>query len=89
MPVADQPPPSEDATPELLAELAEASQRLESAEPDEIIRWAVERYGSKLTMATAFGPEGCLILHWLASIAPETYVFNLETGYQFKETLEL
>ena len=89
MPVADQPPPSEDATPELLAELAEASQRLESAEPDEIIRWAVERYSSKLTMATAFGPEGCLILHWLASIAPETYVFNLETGYQFKETLEL
>ena len=37
-----------------------------------------------LTMATAFGPEGCVILSMLAKIAPETYVFNLDTGYQFR-----
>ena len=42
-----------------------------------------------LTMATAFGPEGCVILSMLAKIAPETYVFNLDTGYQFQETLDL
>lgn len=40
-------------------------------------------------MATAFGPEGCVIIHMLAEIEPRTPVFNLETGYQFKETLEL
>jgi phosphoadenosine phosphosulfate reductase len=40
-------------------------------------------------MATAFGPEGCVILAMLAKIAPETYVFNLDTGYQFQETLDL
>jgi len=74
---------------ELLADLARASDALESAEPPEIIRWAVDRFGDKLTMATAFGPEGCLIIHWLAAIAPRTFVFNLDTGYQFKETLEL
>lgn len=95
----DSPPPASAAgdrpqlptepTPELLAELAEASRTLETAEPEAIIGWAVERFGSRLTMATAFGPEGCLILHWLAAIAPTTFVFNLETGYQFKETLEL
>ena len=28
-------------------------------------------------------------LHWLAAIAPQTFVFNLETGYQFPETLAL
>jgi phosphoadenosine phosphosulfate reductase len=78
-------PPS----PEVLDELARASQSLEAAEPPDVIRWAVDRYGSRLTMATAFGPEGCLIIHWLATIAPGTFVFNLETGYQFKETLEL
>ena len=79
------------ATPpaELLDELARASERLESAEPPEIIRWAAERFGDRLTMATAFGPEGCAIIHWLATVAPKTFVFNLETGYQFKETLEL
>lgn len=74
---------------EFLAELAEASKKLENATPDEIIQWGVERFGKGLTMATAFGPEGCLILSILARIAPETYVFNLDTGYQFQATLDL
>ena len=76
-------------TPELLDSLRTESQRLESATPEEIIAWGVERYAPYLTMATAFGPEGCVILAMLANIAPETYVFNLETGYQFQETLDL
>jgi phosphoadenosine phosphosulfate reductase len=76
-------------TPELLAELQAASQRLETATPEEIIAWGIEHYAPYLTMATAFGPEGCVILAMLAKIAPETYVFNLETGYQFQETLDL
>jgi phosphoadenosine phosphosulfate reductase len=40
-------------------------------------------------MATAFGPEGCVILHMLAEIEPRVRVFNLDTGYQFAETLAL
>jgi phosphoadenosine phosphosulfate reductase len=40
-------------------------------------------------MATAFGAEGCCLIHMLARIEPRVRVFNLETGYQFKETLEL
>ncbi|MFM7207296.1 MAG: phosphoadenylyl-sulfate reductase [Planctomycetaceae bacterium] len=84
----DRPQPRE-ATPELREELARGSRALETASPPEIVRWAVDRFGDKLTMATAFGPEGCLIIHWLASIAPATFVFNLDTGYQFAETLEL
>jgi phosphoadenosine phosphosulfate reductase len=65
------------------------SQKLETATPQEIIQWAVDHYFPKLTMATAFGPEGCVILHMLAGIEPRMPVFNLDTGYQFKETLEL
>ncbi|HJQ81182.1 MAG TPA: phosphoadenylyl-sulfate reductase [Lacipirellulaceae bacterium] len=76
-------------TPDLLADLAAASQRLETATPEGIISWGVEQYAPYLTMATAFGPEGCVILSMLAKIAPDTYVFNLETGYQFQETLDL
>src|SRR6476620_8602066 len=76
-------------TPELLEELAAASSRLEKATPEEIIAWGVEHYAPYLTMATAFGPEGCVILAMLAKIAPETYVCNLDTGYQFQETLDL
>jgi phosphoadenosine phosphosulfate reductase len=73
----------------LLADLAAASRRLETASPEEIISWAVQNYAPYLTMATAFGPEGCVILSMLAKVAPETYVFNLDTGYQFQETLDL
>src|SRR5262245_38485316 len=40
-------------------------------------------------MATAFGPEGMVLIHKLAEIAPQTPIFNLDTGYQFAETLEL
>lgn len=76
-------------TPELLEELSRESHRLESATPEEIIRWASDRFAPHLTMATAFGPEGCVILSILARIAPQTYVFNLDTGYQFQQTLDL
>ena len=86
--VADNPD-TRQPSPELLSDLASSSAALEAATPAEIIRWAAEHFGPKLTMATAFGPEGCLIIHWLATVAPQTFVFNLETGYQFKETLEL
>jgi len=79
----------QEPTAPFLAELAAQSLLLETATPEEIISWAHERYGSGLTMATAFGPEGCVILSMLATIAPETYVFNLDTGYQFQQTLDL
>ena len=72
-----------------LAELAAESQKLESATPREILKWAVDRFAPSFTMATAFGPEGMTIIHMLAEVAPETPIFNLDTGYQFEETLEL
>lgn len=76
-------------TAELLTELERTSNRLESATPQQILKWSIDRFAPKFTMATAFGPEGMVIIHMLAEIAPDTPVFNLDTGYQFKETLEL
>lgn len=77
------------ATAEFLAELKARSQELERSSPQEILAWAVGRYAPRFTMATAFGPEGMVLLHMLSEIDPQTHVFNLDTGYQFKETLEL
>ena len=70
-------------------EWTEANARLAGATPHEIMEWAVERFYPRLTMATAFGAEGCILLHLLAEIDPTVRVFNLDTGYQFPETLEL
>jgi phosphoadenosine phosphosulfate reductase len=77
-------------TPALTADqIAAASRQLDDASPQTILRWAVDTFGSKLTMATAFGAEGCCLIHMLAEIEPNLRIFNLDTGYQFPETLEL
>lgn len=76
----------DDLTPD---EIADATQRLANKSPEQILRWAVATFFPKLTMATAFGPEGNCIIHMLAEIEPRVRIFNLETGYQFPETLEL
>jgi phosphoadenosine phosphosulfate reductase len=70
-------------------EIFEAGRRLEGHPPEEVLRWAVETFALRLTMATAFGAEGCCIIHMLAEIDPRVRIFNLDTGYQYKETLEL
>jgi phosphoadenosine phosphosulfate reductase len=70
-------------------ELATANRVLEGATPQEILRQAVRDYYPRLMMATAFGAEGCCVLHMLAEIEPRVTFINLETGYQFPETLEL
>jgi phosphoadenosine phosphosulfate reductase len=70
-------------------QIAFANQTLQGKPPQAILRWAVETFRSRLTMATAFGAEGCCLIHMLAEIEPRTRIFNLETGYQFQETLDL
>jgi len=69
-------------------ELNNLSLEMESWTPQEILRWGWDTYGAKLTMATAFGAEGCVIISMLADITKDIYLFNLDTGYQFPETLE-
>jgi phosphoadenosine phosphosulfate reductase len=75
-------------TPWTKEEVEQANRQLEGASAPEILRWGVQRFFPRLTMATAFGAEGNCIIHLLAEIEPRVRIFNLETGYQFKETLE-
>ncbi len=77
------------ASPEEIEWLRQQSQALEGAAPEEILQWAIDRYFPRFTMATGLGPEGCVIISMLAKIEPHVYVFNLDTGYQFPQTLRL
>jgi phosphoadenosine phosphosulfate reductase len=72
-----------------LGDIATANQSLEGKSPQAVLRWAVAEFHPRLTMATAFGAEGCCLIHMLAEIEPNVRIFNLETGYQFQETLDL
>ena len=58
-------------TPAMTAEqIAAANRQLATAPRRTILRWAVDTFGPKLTMATAFGAEGCCLIHMLAEIEP-------------------
>src|SRR4051794_15337942 len=70
-------------------QILKAAQVLADESPQNILHWAAETFGSRLTMATAFGAEGRCLIHMLAEIDPNVRIFNLETGYQFAETLQL
>jgi phosphoadenosine phosphosulfate reductase len=70
-------------------DLGAINEGLEGKTPQEVLSWAVDTFHPRLTMATAFGPEGCCLIHMLAEVEPEVRIFNLDTGYQFAETLEL
>src|SRR6266571_2395694 len=70
-------------------QIAAACAKLDGQPPEIVLKWAVDTFFPRLTMATAFGPEGNCIIHMLADIEPRVRIFNLETGYQFPETLEL
>jgi phosphoadenosine phosphosulfate reductase len=75
------------------SDLKRLSGEMEGLHPKEILRWAMERFSPRLGMGTAFGAEGCCLIDMIAEIRDETgaevYLFNLDTGYQFPETLEL
>lgn len=63
---------------------------MESWSTDEILTWAVGKYGSKLTVSASFGaPEGMLLVDMLHRIDPETRVFVLDTGRLHPATYDL
>jgi phosphoadenosine phosphosulfate reductase len=63
--------------------------QLEPQSPEQILAWAVETFAPKLAMGTALGISGCLILSMIAERKLDVDVFNIDTGYQFPETLDV
>ena len=54
-------------------ELAVADRALSDAPPQDVLRWAVGRFPGRLLMATAFGAEGCCLIHILAEVSTRRY----------------
>ncbi|MCC6386512.1 MAG: phosphoadenylyl-sulfate reductase [Dehalococcoidia bacterium] len=70
-------------------ELAALSERFETADPREIVRWAVDTFGDGLSVGASFGgASGAVILHMVAALKPNVHVFVLDTDYLFEETHE-
>ncbi|MBA2541361.1 MAG: phosphoadenylyl-sulfate reductase [Deltaproteobacteria bacterium] len=69
-------------------ELAGAAERLDTASALDILRWASARFG-KLTFATGFGAEGCVVIDLIARERLPIDLFTLDTGVLFPETYTL
>jgi phosphoadenosine phosphosulfate reductase len=72
-----------------LADTVAAAREIEGRSPAEILRWASERFGNKLTFATGFGAEGCVIIDLIARHDLPIDLFTLDTGLLFPETYAL
>ena len=60
---------------------------LETASPEEVITYAVERFHPRLTMACSFQKEESVLVHMLLAACPDARVFTIDTGVLFGETL--
>jgi len=61
---------------------------LETASPEEVITYAVERFHPRLTMACSFQKEESVLVHMLLAACPDARVFTIDTGVLFGETLQ-
>ena len=62
---------------------------LETLSSREILRWAYQRVGDRVAISTAFGPSGLVLMHLAAQVCPGARVFFIDTGYHFRETLDM
>ena len=51
----------------------------------EVLRWAADTFGDRLTVASSMGDE--VLVHLVGTTVPGADVFFLDTGYHFAETL--
>jgi len=70
-------------------QLKPLAQELEHQSAEEILRWAAGQFGPRLTFATGFGIEGCVIIDMVARAALPVDLFTLDTGLLFPETYDL
>lgn len=67
-------------------ELAEQSLAFETAPAGLVLAWAVERFGSRLTLASSF--QDAVLIDLAVQVDPDIEVVFLDTGSHFRETLD-
>ena len=68
------------------AEIERLGLEFEKETPQKIIKFALDKYGSRVSFASSFGAEDVAIIDMIAKIKLGARVFTLETGYLFSET---
>jgi phosphoadenosine phosphosulfate reductase len=71
-----------------LEELKAKSREFENSSPEAILKYALGRY-PKIAISTAFGPEGCALVHLASHIKSDIPIFTIDTDFLFPESIEL
>jgi phosphoadenosine phosphosulfate reductase len=70
-------------------EAGEAAVELDDQEPQEVLGWALEKFGRQLGICSSFQAEGCVLIDMAWRIDPNVRVFTIDTGRQPEETYRL
>lgn len=66
---------------------AAVNSSLVGAEPQQVIRWAVQQFGDKAAISSSFGAESACLLSLAVEVEPKIPVIFINTGFLFPETL--
>ena len=66
----------------------ELSIRFEGEEPQALLEWALEEFGSRIAISTAFQVDGSVVLDMAFAIDPDVRVFTIDTGRLPQESLD-
>jgi len=70
--------------------LDEAAESLAGANPQTVLRWALQQYRPRIVLACSFGgPSGMVLLDMVMELDRTTPVYYLDTGLLFPQTYEL
>lgn len=69
-------------------EAKELARRFRTASAEELLTWALDRFGGRLVIASSFGPEDIALIDVAVEIDPNVRVFTLDTGRLHEETYE-
>jgi len=70
-------------------EAGQLAVELDSATPQEMLAWALDRWGSQAALCTSFQAEGMAILDMAWRLDPKVRVFTVDTGRLPQETYDV
>ncbi|HEX4966777.1 MAG TPA: phosphoadenylyl-sulfate reductase [Thermoanaerobaculia bacterium] len=70
-------------------EAGQLAVELDDATPQEVISWALDRWGSQVALCTSFQAEGMAILDMAWRIDPQVRLFTVDTGRLHQETYDV
>jgi len=70
-------------------DIATLADRFQDGSAEDVIRWALETYGSRVALSTSFQAEGMVILDMAYKVSPDVRVLTVDTGRLPQETHDL